>query len=127
MMRNKAYTIINIFGLSMGVVCCLLLVDYINDEGNQRQSNINDIPHATSIMPDEHGHTMRTAPTPIARRIKDEAPETAHTPRNTSPADAEQLVRYNDKAVHESEGLSADSTDIISSHSRSRNPKKALV
>lgn len=131
MMRNKAYTIINIFGLSMGVVCCLLLMDYINDEANfnQRQSNTNDIPHATAIMADEHEHSMRTAPAPIARRIKDEAPETARTPHNTSPADADQLVRYDDKPLVESEGPVADTTlfDIITYHSRSRNPKKALV
>ena len=132
MMRNKAYTIINISGLSMGVVCCLVLMDYINDEANfnQCQSNINDIPHATSIMAGEHDHTMGTALTPIARRIKDEASETPHTPRNASPAGEEQLVRYEDKPLLESEGPVADTTplfDILTYHSRSRNPKKALV
>lgn len=130
MMRNKAYTILNIFGLFIGVVCCLLLVDYINDEPsfNERQSNINDTPHATSIMADEHEHTMGSAPAPISRRIKDEA-ETTHTPRNTSGADEEQLVRYDNKPALESEGTVADTTlfDTITYHSRSRNPKKALV
>ncbi|MBT1699769.1 hypothetical protein KK083_22975 [Fulvivirgaceae bacterium PWU4] len=129
MMRNKAYTIINIFGLSAGVVCCLLLMDYIDDEANftKRQSNINNTPYAPAIMADEHEHSL-TAPAPIARRIKDEVPEAVHTPRNTSAAD-DQLVRYDDKPLVESESPVADTTlfDIITYHSRSRNPKKALV
>lgn len=131
MMRNKAYTIINIFGLSAGVVCCLLLMDYINDEANltQRQSNINNTPLTPAVMANEHEHSMHTAPAPIARRIKDEAPEPARTPHNTSPAEEDQLVRYNDKPLVESESPVADTTlfDIITYHSRSRNPKKALV
>lgn len=130
-MRNKAYAIINIFGLSTGIVCCLLLADYINDEArfNQRQSNINHINHAPSIMAGEHEHTMGTTPDPLARRIKDEIPEAVPASRNTSPADAKKLVRYDDKPLLESDGPVADTTlfDITTYHSRSRNPKKALV
>jgi len=32
LMRNRVYSAINIFGLAMGVACCLLLSLYIQDE-----------------------------------------------------------------------------------------------
>ena len=41
MFRNKAYTLINIFGLSIGLACVMLITLYIKDEVSFDRFNVN--------------------------------------------------------------------------------------
>ena len=41
LMRNKGFSAINIFGLAIGVACCLLIMLYVNDELNFDRFNEN--------------------------------------------------------------------------------------
>jgi hypothetical protein len=52
-LRSKAYSFINIAGLSLGVTCCLLLALYIQDEMSydKHHDRVNDLYILTTISP----------------------------------------------------------------------------
>lgn len=132
MMRNKAYSFINILGLSVGVACCLLLALYIQDEASydKHHHDVDNLYRVTSIMGDNGEHLMRTTSPPIVWGIKDELPEIDDVTRLVNPPGASQnLIQYEDKRFYESDGYIADSTvfDIFEYEFREGNPKKALV
>jgi putative ABC transport system permease protein len=133
MMRNKAYSLINILGLSVGVACCLLLALYIQDEMSydRHHHNANDLYQVTSIMGDpSENKVMPTSSAPIVWGIKDELPEIETVTRLVNPPGVSQnLIEYEGKQFYESDGYIADSTmfDIFKYEFQSGNPKKALV
>ena len=45
LVRTKVYSFINIFGLSLGVACCLLLALYVHDEFSydRHHQRLNDL------------------------------------------------------------------------------------
>ena len=88
MMRNKAYSIINIAGLSVGIACCLMLALYIQDEANfdRHHKDAERIYRVTSIMGDpSENKVMRTTSAPIVWGIKDELPEIETVTRLVNP------------------------------------------
>jgi putative ABC transport system permease protein len=132
MMRDKAYTIINILGLSIGVACCLFLALYIQDETSydRHHRDVDNVYLITSIMGENADKTMYTTSPPIAWGIKDELPEIETVARLVNPPGVGQnLIRYEDKQFYETDGLIADSTvfDILSYDFIAGNSKKALV
>src|SRR5688572_20059702 len=77
MSRDKAYSFINIFGLSVGVTCCLLLALYIQDEMtyDKHHKDADNIYRVTSIMGEKFDNrVMRNTSAPIVWGIKDEIP-----------------------------------------------------
>jgi len=131
--RNKAYSAINIFGLSLGVACCLLLAFYIQDEFSV-DKHLADSDNVYRIVThfdsdvgiDESG----TASPPIAMTAKDEIPEVVSAARLVSPpGGGECLIRYEDNVFYEANGFIADSTlfDVLTYTLTEGNPKKALV
>ncbi len=133
MMRNKAYSIINIAGLSVGIACCLMLALYIQDEASfdRHHKDAERIYRVTSIMGDpSENRVMRTTSAPIVWGIKDELPEIEAVTRLVNPPGVSQnLIRYEDKQFYESNGFIADSTlfDMFTYKFIEGNPKKALV
>lgn len=132
MLRNKAYSFINIFGLSVGIACCLMLALYIQDEASydKHHRDVDNIYRVTSVMGENGEHVMRTTSPPIVWGIKDELPEIEAVTRLVNPPGASQnLIEYDDKKFYESDGYVADSTlfDIFDYEFREGNPKKALV
>jgi putative ABC transport system permease protein len=133
MMRNKAYSIINIVGLSVGIACCLLLALYIQDEArfDRHHEDVERIYRVTSIMGDpSENKVMRTSSPPIVWGIKDELPEIETVTRLVNPPGVSQnLIRYEDKQFYEPNGFIADSTlfDMFTYKFIEGNPKKALV
>ncbi|MBS1528245.1 MAG: ABC transporter permease, partial [Bacteroidetes bacterium] len=53
MARNKVYTLINVFGLSIGLACVMLITLYIKDELSFDRFNING-PHIYRLVIDGH-------------------------------------------------------------------------
>jgi putative ABC transport system permease protein len=133
MMRNKAYSIINITGLSVGIACCLMLALYIQDEArfDRHHKDVERIYRVTSIMGDpSENKVMRTSSPPIVWGIKDELPEIETVTRLVNPPGVSQnLIRYEDKQFYEPNGFIADSTlfDMFTYKFIEGNPKKALV
>jgi len=132
--RNKVYSAINIFGLAIGVACCLLLSLYIQDEvsydkHHQRSEDLYRI--VTSFQSEVAGFTkLGTASPPIAMALKDEIPEVEVAVRVLDPpGDTQNLIKYRENLFYEPKGCVADSTlfDFFSYELKEGNPKKALT
>lgn len=131
--RDKAYSFINIFGLSVGVTCCLLLALYIQHEMtfDKHHKDVENIYRVTSIMGERFDNrVMRTTSAPIVWGIKDEIPEIDVVTRLVNPPGvSKNLIRYEDNQFYESDGYVADSTlfQIFTYQFKEGNPDKALV
>src|SRR5215813_10991664 len=144
LMRNKVYSFINIFGLALGLTCCLLLSLYIWDEMSydKHHKRANDLYRIitnfqSGSVVDRVGSTSPL----IAMTIKDEVPEVEAAVRILNPPGvknyfttgekekAQSLMRYKDNLFYESEGFLADSTlfDVFTYEFKEGYPKKALV
>jgi putative ABC transport system permease protein len=131
LMRNKAYSAINIFGLALGVACCLLLTLYILDEigydkHHKQAENLYRI--VTEFTSDNDFGKLGTASPPIAMTMKDEIPEVQSAVRVVSTT-AQNLIRYQDNLFYETDGYVADSTlfDVFTYDLKQGNPQKALT
>jgi putative ABC transport system permease protein len=115
MMRNKAYSLINIIGLAVGVACCLMLALYIQDEMSydKHHQDVDNLFRVTTtiVNRDTRLNAMpRTSP-PIVWGIKDEIPEIETVTRFVNPPGvALNLIKYETTQFYESDGLIADST-----------------
>lgn len=144
MMRNKAYSFINIFGLALGLTCCLLLSLYIRDEmsydkHHKRAGDLYRI--VTDFQSGSIVERVGATSPPVAMTIRDEVPEVEAAVRILNPPGvkeyfttgekekAQSLIQYKDKLFYESEGFLADSTlfDVFTYEFNEGYPKKALV
>jgi len=131
--RNRVYSAINIFGLALGVACCLLLSLYIQDETSydKHHARVNDVYRIVSNF-QVNGSSAKqgSASPPIAMTLKDEIPEVEAAVRVLNPPGVTQsLIRYQENLFYESNGILADSTlfDVFTYDLKEGNPKKALV
>ncbi len=113
MLRNKAYSLINMAGLSLGVTCCLLLSLYIRDEMlyDQHHNNLDNLYVMASRFGDnDEGPALSP---PIAPAIATEVPEFEATARMVNVG--QSLFTYNDQTFYEKGGVVADSSlfDIL--------------
>ncbi|MBA4053702.1 MAG: macrolide ABC transporter permease [Marivirga sp.] len=133
LMRTKVYSFINIFGLSLGVACCLLLSLYIHDEFNydRHHQRLNDLYRIdTQFDGDVVGFDkLGYVSPPIAMTLKDELPEIEVAARVVGSFSAENLIQYEDKKFYESNAFIADSTlfDVLTYEFKEGHPKKALT
>ncbi len=100
--RHKGYTFLNIFGLAIGLACCILIGLWVLDELNYDRFHEN----ASSICRVESnqnfsGRTLHIywTPHPLGPALRAEIPEIINSTRaqNVGP----QLIRYEDKAFEE--------------------------
>lgn len=131
LVRNKAYSAINIFGLALGVACCLLLALYIQDEisYDKHHHRVEDLyrivtNYQTHLVAQKSG----SASPPIAMTLKEELPEVEVAVR-VIPSFSQSLIRYRDNLFYEPEAYLADSTlfDVFTYDLKEGNPKHALV
>lgn len=144
LMRNKVYSFINIFGLALGVTCCLLLSLYIWDEMSydKHHKRANDLYRIiTNFQSGSVVDRVGSTSPPIAMTIKDEIPEVEAAVRILNPPGvkeyfttgekekAQSLMRYKNNLFYESDGFLADSTlfDVFTYELKEGYPKKALV
>jgi len=144
LVRNKVYSFINIFGLALGLTCCLLLSLYIWDEmsydkHHQRAGDIYRI--ITNFQSGSVVDRVGSTSPPITMTIKDEVPEVEAAVRILNPPGvkeyfttgekekARSLMQYKDKLFYESEGFLADSTlfDVFTYELKEGYAKKALA
>ncbi len=134
LVRNKAYSTINILGLALGVACCLLLSLYMLDElsYDRHHERGEDLYRIVSEFKGGAGiqNKLATASPPIAMTMKDEIPEVESAVRVLNPPDVGQsLFRYHENLFYETDGFIADSTlfDIFKYEFKEGNPHKALT
>ena len=131
--RTKVYSFINIFGLSLGVACCLLLSLYVHDEFgyDRHHQRLNDLYRIdTQFGGDVVGFDkLGFVSPPITMTLKDELPEIEAAARVVGSFSAENLIQYEDKKFYESNAFTADSTlfDVLTYEFKEGNPKKSLT
>lgn len=133
MMRNKAYSFINLAGLSIGIACCLLLALYIQTELNYDKHH-KDIDRIYRITSHFHGDMeLKALPScspPVAMTMRDEVPEVEEAARVISPPGvSESLIKYDNNLFYESGAFIADSTlfEILTFEFVEGSPQKALT
>src|SRR6187549_1153048 len=108
LLKNKAISFINIFGLASGMACALLIILFINDELSFDRFN-KDPERIFRVVKDfvnEDGSKLPDATTPpaLAPAMQKEIPEIERTVRIFSNWGSKYLLKYGDKKFYE-EGL----------------------
>jgi putative ABC transport system permease protein len=118
--KHKAFSVINISGLAVGISCCVLLALYIQDEVSYEKhfEDHDRIYRMYSIFTKDGVAESfpRTSP-PVALALAEQFPEIETATRLVSPPEVEQhLLRYEDKVFYEKTGYLVDSTffDVFS-------------
>lgn len=117
--KNKVFSFINIFGLSVGLASCMLITLYIINEisYDRYQKNGDHIYQvATTFIQQGQEHKMPNTPAPLAQAMQMDFPEVEQTTRLIGLfAEDKTLVQYNEKngilkSFYETRGFMADST-----------------
>ena len=136
-MKNKTFSFINVFGLSIGLTCCLLIGIYLHNELSY-DSYHKDLPQlyqlGTTFVKDGKDDPTANTPAPMAKAMQMEFPEIQETTRLLSTfAEDKTLFQYKTsngemKSFYETRGFLADSTffKIFTYKFIEGNPLKAL-
>src|SRR5688500_6047845 len=138
MMKNKTFSFINIFGLSIGLTCCLLISMYLYYElsYDSHHKNGGRVYQLGTIFVKE-GKEDRTAntPSPMAKTMQMVFPEIEKSTRLLKTfSDDKTLLQYTDKddkirSFNETRGYLADSTffQVLTYNFIAGNPQTALM
>ncbi|MCK5147012.1 ABC transporter permease [bacterium] len=127
--KAKGYSFINIFGLAVGMACCILILAFIVDEMSfdhfhEKADNIYRVATKGQIA----GRTIEvaTVPIPMGPAMIRDFPEVINAVRFRSSGS--ELFSYKDKKFLESEVLYADNSlfDVFSFKLLSGDPATAL-
>jgi putative ABC transport system permease protein len=84
-LKSKLFSTINVFGLSVGMTCCMLLLLYILSEisFDKHQEYVNDLylVRCENVQPNGEKMDNPRAPAPYAQAIKSEYPEVVQVTR----------------------------------------------
>src|SRR5258706_12534095 len=112
LMKNKAFSLINIAGLSVGIAACLLILQYVSFELSYDQFNKNadDIYRVTNDRYQngkliQHGTITYSA---IGKAMQDDFPEVINHAR-VRP-EGPDIVINGDKKIGEQNGLAVDNS-----------------
>jgi putative ABC transport system permease protein len=137
LMKNKTFSFINVFGLAIGLTCCMLITLYIHhelsyDSNHKNASRIYEL--GTIFVKSGKEDKRGTTPAPMAKTMQQEFPEVTLTARILSTfAEDKTLLQYTDpqgdlKSFYESKGFLADSTffRMFNYNFREGNPATSL-
>ena len=129
--KNKGFTAINVFGLTLGIATCLLIVCYVMDElsydrFNEKADRIYRVNNDIKFGGSENSYAV--APGPAAMALKADFPEIEQAARIYSGGISVR-VRKGGQFVQEDKVLYADSTlfSIFTFPMIQGNPADALV
>ncbi|HVX52726.1 MAG TPA: ABC transporter permease [Chitinophagaceae bacterium] len=133
LLKNKTFSIINIFGLAAGTLCCLYILLYVQDQysydkQHKNADNIYRITTSLDLSGDKHNNA--TASPPIAPTLKKDFPEVEQFTRVIPNLGvSKSLLKYKDKSFYEDEAVYVDSTffDVFSYHFIEGSPADALL
>ena len=119
LMKSKTFSFINIFGLSVGLTCCMLITLYILNELNydKYQKNGDNLHQlATTFILQGKENKLPNTPAPMGQTMKQVFPEIRETAR-LAPLFAEDktLLQFTEKngevkSFYQDKGYLADST-----------------
>ncbi|HYE53791.1 MAG TPA: ABC transporter permease [Chitinophagaceae bacterium] len=137
LMKNKTFSFINVFGLSIGLTCCLLISLYIYHElsYDSYHKNVDRLYQVGTVFV-KKGKEDKAAntPAPMAQTLQQEFPEIEATTKFMSTfAEDKTLLQYTDgkaglKSFYETRGFLADSTffKLFNYNFKEGNPATAL-
>jgi putative ABC transport system permease protein len=117
--NNKLFSFLNIFGLSIGFTCCVLIALYIIhetsfDHHHKNADRLYEV--ATAFVKDGKDDLKPNTPAPMAAAMKQEFPDIEETTRLLQLfAEDKTLLQYTPdneqtKSFYETKGFAADST-----------------
>lgn len=138
-LKNKLFSTINVFGLSVGMTCCMLLLLYILSEisFDRHQEHVNDLYLVRSENVQPNGEQMDNprAPAPYAHALKAEYPEVVQVTRLWQNFLEDKALLTIDQpgkgplSFYETKGTHVDSTffDVFTYHFLEGDQRTALT
>lgn len=131
--RNKGYSFINIFGLAIGMACCLLILLYVQDEFSYDKYHANSENIYRLAVEGYASNTSQKINTarsgsPWGPILVDEIPGVLNAVRIKTPL-SRWLITYEDKKFYEKGYYFADASifDVFDFELIQGNPKTALT
>ena len=128
LLRHKIYFFINIFGLSIGIACCLLIVAFVKDQlsYDHFHKNGSRIYRIIQEQRGSEGQIKRVpiSPPPLAINLREEFPEIIHAIRFAKGRTALNYAnkRFNENFFY----VDTDVFDVFDFHLINGDPKTAL-
>ena len=132
LIKNKAYTIINILGLAFGLGCCIMILLYVQDETSYDEfyENGDDIYRMVleRKYPD-HSTNYAIIPDGFSAVVPEEIPEVKQSTRLLGFPGFSNIVKYEDKIFEEYYMFSADSNffSVLDFELIQGDPKEVLL
>ncbi|HTP12522.1 MAG TPA: ABC transporter permease, partial [Bacteroidota bacterium] len=128
--KQKAFACINIFGLAIGIACCMAIMLFVGDELSYDRFNVLSARtyrvrfHA---LLNNRDMNFAASCAPLASILRQDFPEVSTVTRLVRLSNV--LLRYQDRAITEEKFDCADSTffDVFSVRCIAGNPKTALT
>jgi putative ABC transport system permease protein len=133
LLKNKAFSFINIIGLAIGTLSCLYIMLYVKDQYSydRQHTDAKDIYRiVTLINTNGDKHKMATCSPPIAPALKNDFPEVAAFTRIIPTLGASNhLLRYKDESFYKDDAFFIDSTffNVFNFHFDYGNAATALA
>ncbi len=135
--RNKIFTFINVFGLSVGLACCILIILYIAHETSYDKfhKNARNTFQIGTVWQDEGAeHKGATTAAPLGRLLQQEYPEVQASTRLLSLFNDDKTLLQTTggrelKSIYETKGFLADSNffQVLDYRFKEGNPATALA
>ena len=130
MLKNKAFSFINILGLSIGIAVCFIIMLFVQDELSYDRFNIKaDRTYRIAFQASINGGKILEANVmpPVAAALKNDYPEIEEATR--LHVDGIPKITYNNKSFKEGEAVFVDANffSIFSIRFIKGNQKTALV
>ena len=129
LVRFKVYSLINIFGLAIGIASCILILLFVRDElsydkFNEKADQIYRVHSVGKLLGSDLN--MAVSPAPLGETMVSDFPEVIKSARLV-PND-KMLIRYKDNVFNETRFYWADSSifDVFTIPFIKGNPKTAL-
>ncbi len=108
--KHKGYSFINIFGLAVGMACCILILLWVKDElsFDRFHENADVIYRVTEHQYNSSGDYFPVAvtPWPLAEALKNDFPEVVESSRLRILSGG--LISYKEKKIYERDFVAAD-------------------
>lgn len=130
--KHKAFSLINILGLSLGLTSCLLLTLYIQDETSydRHMQRPDDVYRIITEFKGVIGFDKLATTSPaIGLAMAEEVPEVEAAARMIYPPNvAQNLIKYKDEVFYTTDGYLADSSifDVLTFEIIEGDPATAL-
>lgn len=110
--RNKFYTSLNLIGLSIGIVCCLLIILFVKDElsFDKHHENSDRIYRVTLDFDIGSGNHWAPIGPPVAKGMKDALAEIEETVRLYPIGGNFNIFSYQNEKYKATKGVYADSS-----------------